>query len=195
VRSDVPRANASRRRIGPDQIRLERRSVYRAQQSYDLSRHRMSSELRLLKDRRAVPRYLEASTGARAKLHVRLGKLLLELGRQPDGPGLVVSNRAVLDRDLHDWRILVWCSRGNIAPSGARCATAAVTRLEAWVANSGLHRRRWLRRHRRPAGGSAGASARRLPPGALSGVPASRWRSFGEHAELRPPHPSFRRTD
>jgi hypothetical protein len=58
-------------------------------------------ELRFLEDRRAVARDLEAPATRRLERDVRAGKLLLQLGRQTDGPWFVASNGAVLDFDVH----------------------------------------------------------------------------------------------
>src|SRR5215218_9391814 len=91
----------------------------------------MSSELRLLEDRRAVLRYLESSTRPWTELHYRVGELLLDLGRQPDGPGLVASNRAVLDGDVHDSRmwsgvaVAIYCDPTSRAPRAPVSWTSA----------------------------------------------------------------------
>jgi hypothetical protein len=77
------------------------RSAGGAKQADDLARLRVAPELGFLEYRHAVPRYFEPPAGARHELDVGIGKLRCELGRQPDGPGLVVSERAVLDRDVH----------------------------------------------------------------------------------------------
>jgi hypothetical protein len=61
----------------------------------------MALQLRLLKHGSAIESDLELSPAGWNELHPRLGKRLPELGRQTGGPWLVVSNRAVLDRDFH----------------------------------------------------------------------------------------------
>ena len=120
VRCDVPRANASRRRIGPDQVLEVLPSACGAQQSDDLALFRMASELGLLEQRNSVSGHFESATGAGYELDVRIGKLIFELGRQPDGPGLVASNGAVFDRDLHGG---LMCPNWSIAVNIARTAT------------------------------------------------------------------------
>jgi hypothetical protein len=62
----------------------------------------VSAELGLLEHRYAVPEDLEPTARARRELDVRAWKIRPELGRQTGGPGLVVSKRAVFDRDGHD---------------------------------------------------------------------------------------------
>jgi hypothetical protein len=49
----------------------------------------------------AIGHDLEHPTGPLDEVNGDIGELLLELGRQPGGPGLVVSDDAVSDRDLH----------------------------------------------------------------------------------------------
>jgi hypothetical protein len=113
VGCDVPRANASRRRIGPDQVLEVLPSAGGAYQSDNLARLGVATKLGLLEQRGAVFRHFESPAGAGAKLDVCIGELLCELGRQPGGPGLIVSNRAVFDRDLH---------RGLLVEFGGRLA-------------------------------------------------------------------------
>jgi hypothetical protein len=72
-----------------------------AKQPYDFSRLRVALQLRLLEHRLPIAHDLEAAAARRNQLDLRLGKLVSNLGRQTDGPRFVVSNRAVLDRDLH----------------------------------------------------------------------------------------------
>jgi hypothetical protein len=59
-------------------------------------------EFGLLEDRNAILENLEPPAGARLELEVGVGKVLPELGRQTGGPGLVVSESAVFDRDHHE---------------------------------------------------------------------------------------------
>jgi hypothetical protein len=61
----------------------------------------MTASLRLLINRDAVAQNLEASPPRRDQIDRRNRKSLANLGRQTGGPGLVVSERAVFDRDLH----------------------------------------------------------------------------------------------
>jgi hypothetical protein len=62
----------------------------------------VSVELGFLEDGNAVLENFEPAAGARLELNVDARKLARELGRQTGGPGLVVSNCAVFDRDGHD---------------------------------------------------------------------------------------------
>src|SRR5690349_11561244 len=62
---------------------------------------RMAPELRFLEHRHTVAANFEASAPRRNHLDVHLRKPRTQLGRQTDGPGLVVSIGAELDRDLH----------------------------------------------------------------------------------------------
>jgi len=55
----------------------------------------------LRKDHLAVGFYIEDTTTSRDQLRL-YAELLLELGCQTGSPGLVVSNRAIRDRDIHD---------------------------------------------------------------------------------------------
>ena len=73
-----------------------------AQQANDLAWLRVSAELGLLEHRDTVLEDLEPAARARLELDVRAWKIRRELGRQTGGPGLVVSKRAVFDRDRHD---------------------------------------------------------------------------------------------
>jgi hypothetical protein len=68
-------------------------------------RPRVPIQLRLLEDRRAVTVHLEASATRRQQSDFGLGIRGTNLGRQTDGPGFVVSERAVLDADLHAVRV------------------------------------------------------------------------------------------
>lgn len=62
----------------------------------------MPAERLLGKDRRAVYSDLEDAAGGLGQLDHRLRVFPRELGRQTGGPGLVVSDDAVFDTDLHD---------------------------------------------------------------------------------------------
>jgi hypothetical protein len=61
----------------------------------------MAAGLPLRKDQLAVSHDLEDPAGAFDQLDRQVGKTRLELGRQPGGPWLIVSNDAVGDLDLH----------------------------------------------------------------------------------------------
>lgn len=59
----------------------------------------MAAELRFLENWHAVASNLEPASARGYKLHLLGRKRATELGRQTDGPWLVVSNRTVLYRD------------------------------------------------------------------------------------------------
>src|SRR5437016_5186869 len=86
---------------------------------------RMPIQLRLFEDRSTIPRHFEASLPGRNHLYLRTGIRRANFGRQTDGPRLVVSKRAVFDRDGHDVpsfgsRKLTWRHR----QPGHRCKSA-----------------------------------------------------------------------
>lgn len=70
-------------------------------QRHDLALLRVTTQLRFLEDRLAVDAHLESTTPRRLHINRRARKPLSELGRQTGGPRLVVSNRAILDRNRH----------------------------------------------------------------------------------------------
>jgi hypothetical protein len=72
-----------------------------SEQGEDLTRARMASEERLLEHWNAVLLDLEAAAGRRDEGDVGARKGAPDLGRQTDGSRLVISDRAVLDRDAH----------------------------------------------------------------------------------------------
>jgi hypothetical protein len=49
----------------------------------------------------AIYRDLEHATGRLDQAYIRIRKRLLELGRQTGGPGLIASDDAEFDSDLH----------------------------------------------------------------------------------------------
>jgi len=55
--------------------------------------------LGLLEDRHTVAKHFKASTARRNELHLLLWECAANFRRQTDGTRLVVSDRAVLDRD------------------------------------------------------------------------------------------------
>ena len=61
----------------------------------------MATRSLLGKDDAAVHLHLEDAAGGLDELHIRVGKRVANLGRQTGGPRFVVSDDAVLDRDLH----------------------------------------------------------------------------------------------
>lgn len=63
----------------------------------------MSSELRFLEQRHAVTCHLEPALSGWNQLDPGVGVLVSELSRQTGGSGLVVSKRAVFDRDVHEF--------------------------------------------------------------------------------------------
>lgn len=70
----------------------------------DLTGPRVSIEFRLLEDGNTIPMHLKPAAARRHELHDGIAELALDIGRQTDGPRFVVSNRAVLDRDIHGCR-------------------------------------------------------------------------------------------
>jgi hypothetical protein len=78
------------------------------EQINDLPRLRMSLRLGFLEDRSAVTVHLEAPAARRQHLDLGVRERAANLGRQTDGPWLVVSDLTELDRDLHrrvrDWQ-------------------------------------------------------------------------------------------
>ena len=70
-------------------------------QAGDFARSRMPSKLRLFIHRLAVDDYLEPPFSGRNHQILGVGPFALQLSRQTDGSGLIVSKRAVFDRDLH----------------------------------------------------------------------------------------------
>ena len=77
------------------------RSALRLDQADDFARRRMPPQLRFLEHRRAIDTHLEAPTTRGHELHLGVRKAGPELCRQPDGFGLVASERAVFDRQRH----------------------------------------------------------------------------------------------
>jgi hypothetical protein len=67
----------------------------------DFARLRVTPELRLLKDRLAIPRDFEPPAARWDQLDLGYREFLANRGRQTDSPWLVVSDRAVFDRDPH----------------------------------------------------------------------------------------------
>ena len=59
-------------------------------------------DLRFLEYGRPVGDDLEAPAARRYELDLRIQEPLTNLGRQPDGPRLVASHRAVLNGDFHE---------------------------------------------------------------------------------------------
>ena len=78
-----------------------RRSARRPQEVDDLALRGMSSELRLLKNGNVILENLESATGARPHGDLGVRELPRKLGRQTGSPGLVVSNGAVFDGNVH----------------------------------------------------------------------------------------------
>jgi hypothetical protein len=64
----------------------------------------MPAQRPLGKHQLPVHRHLEGAAGRFLEFHLQPGKLLLELGGQTGRPGLIASNDAVFDSDLHDHR-------------------------------------------------------------------------------------------
>jgi hypothetical protein len=77
----------------------------RFQQPHDFSGLRVPLQDRLLEDRRSIAHDLESAATRGDQPDVGIGEPLSDLRRQTGGAGLVVSNGAVLDRDLHWSRV------------------------------------------------------------------------------------------
>jgi hypothetical protein len=97
-RDQARRALAARWRSGEALHTLETRD--------DLAGLSMPPNLRFLEDWFVVGNDLEAPPARWNELDGRVRKPLLDLGRQPGGPGLVASEGAVLDGDAHGWSTL-----------------------------------------------------------------------------------------
>lgn len=69
----------------------------------------MATGLGFLVDRNAIAQNFESAAPRRNQLDFSLGEPLTNLGRQTGGPGFVVSNDAVFDRDLHSLPRLCAC--------------------------------------------------------------------------------------
>ena len=78
----------------------------------DLARLGMAPLSPLGEDQRSVDGHLEHAAGGLDQFDVGFGPRPRELGRQTGGPGLIVSNEAVFDRNVHGSRI----TYGGLAP-------------------------------------------------------------------------------
>ena len=79
----------------------------------------MASERALGEDQHAVPRDFEHAATPLHQLDGSAWICISNLVRQTGGPGLVVSNDAVADRDVHvgaKWEVLMW----NLASLGSK---------------------------------------------------------------------------
>ena len=74
----------------------------RCDEPEDLSGLRVPSDLRLLEDRDAEDLDLEPSATGPNEVKIHMGILLADFGRQPGGLGLVVSDPAVVDSNVHE---------------------------------------------------------------------------------------------
>jgi hypothetical protein len=72
-----------------------------AQQRDNLTRSRVPTQKRLLEHGRPIARHLKTPAAGRHELDPCLRKRRMELRRQTGSAWLVVSERAVLDRDVH----------------------------------------------------------------------------------------------
>jgi hypothetical protein len=61
----------------------------------------MAAKLRFLENRDPFPQYLETSLSRRNHIDLSAGNFISNRSRQTDGSGLIVSNGAVFDRNLH----------------------------------------------------------------------------------------------
>src|ERR1041384_272317 len=86
----------------PVEIAIFNRSgLSRPDQPQHLPRLRVASDLFLGKHQLAVNRHVEDAAGGLDQLDLDAGNLPAKLRRQTGGAGLVVSNDAILDVDLH----------------------------------------------------------------------------------------------
>jgi hypothetical protein len=69
----------------------------------------VATGLGFLVDRNAIAQNFESTAPRWNQFDLRLGKPLTNFGRQTGGPGFVVSNDAVFDRDLHSLPRLCAC--------------------------------------------------------------------------------------
>ena len=130
-----PAGHPQTERASPNRTRFAARcnavSQYSALQTlqtrHDLAGLSVTADLRFLEDRVAVSKHLEPAPARWDQLHARVRKSLLDLGRQPGGPGLVVSERAVFDRDVHG----VTRAEGARQRAGARRSFKVRARLDA----------------------------------------------------------------
>jgi hypothetical protein len=82
-------------------VRITALPLYGPQQADDFARRCVASKLGFLEHGVTVTHDLEATAARWNELYPRVGKRFTNLGRQPDGPGLVRSDGAVFDRDGH----------------------------------------------------------------------------------------------
>jgi hypothetical protein len=83
----------------------------------------MAPERALREHEHAIPGDFEYATTPLHQLDGSVWKCISNLGRQTGGPGLVISNDAVADRDVHaggEWEVLV----RNLAGLGRKCVLA-----------------------------------------------------------------------
>lgn len=74
-------------------------------------------ELLLGKDEISIHNHLEDTPPGLDERHFDVGPFLLELGHQTGGPGLVVSDDAVFDRDCHEYPLRVKRCGRIVAPT------------------------------------------------------------------------------
>src|SRR5688572_30002881 len=171
-------------------MRMERRlQGLRGQQMENLAGLGVTSQLGLLKDGLAVVHDFEPPTARRYHLDLCGGKLLTNRGRQTDGPGFVVSYRAVFDRNAH-CRSLEVCvsqgSRGRRGRRGDRGEVASITSTPSTPSTTSAPIPPWTR----AAGESypAAPSARAVNPPAPEAV-RSRRAPRSAHRSCRSPSP------
>jgi hypothetical protein len=86
----------------------------------------MPAEFGFLEDRHAVPQHLEPSAFGWDQAHVSVRKSHADLGCQTGSPRFVVSDDAVLDRDIHAILLTVeWCG-GDARAAHRRSPTSTV---------------------------------------------------------------------
>lgn len=72
-----------------------------SEQTDNLALFGVPAKLRLLENGNAIARHFEPPASRRNQLYLRIRPGLPDLSRQTDGSRLIVSKRAVFDRDFH----------------------------------------------------------------------------------------------
>ena len=104
----------------PVEMRDPHRGPGLVDEAQHFTRLRVAAELRLLEDRHAVEHDLEPAASGWTHGDLGAGMAFTNGSRQTDGTRFVVSNDAVLDRDVH--AILRWRGLGNIPQAIVRQA-------------------------------------------------------------------------
>src|SRR5688572_10173500 len=85
------------------------------EQAEDLAGLSVPADPGLLEDRLSIACHLEAPAARGLQRHGDVGEPISNRGRQTGGPGLVVSNRAVLDVDRRHDLVVVACGALTLA--------------------------------------------------------------------------------